>query len=535
MYSQIRLSGKLLAATIALALMASIAAFVFVVPFDTQAADNEAPDWEQGDGIAAGVELDVLQMYNAYDDMIVENLTDLFAGTDLARLNDFSVNKGKIRAFVSIGVTDVSNGEVTVTQRMGFEIIFKVSASVDLLNMTAPGTYNETTIDDADEVTINTVASFEIAIAFTQTFSVTFEQDTMDIVEISASVRPSAMVDLRLSKLPNYDWEGDNFTITYGSYNVFMKADVKSTLTVGFLPALKILDLPMVEGQEWDTATENLSIDLKFEGIVDLRITGTSPPVAKGNKAIDEMFENITAEMPNATGLDSFPIIIEQVSIPNEYFQETAPTVEEEEGIWDDVNFEIVDGAFPTEMIGIPVQVPLNCTGSNETDLLVVHGLADANTTVYWVWFGDDMNISIPGVMDIPLSNLTNGMHANVTDFYVGGFPYVRGLMDFAMWDDVMEDAMEGMEGQIEAAFFDMTNGTVNMSSSFTFQPMTLQAANEGIDSIGTTQDGIAASGEASSSVVDDLIALFTESPYIGVIAVVLLVVIMGMMVARRG
>ncbi len=526
-----------MAATIALVLMVSIAAFVFIVPFDTQAA-AEPPDWNEGDGVAAGVELDVLQLYNAHSndvkDMLKAAVEDISGGD--ATLDDFSVTRGSIKAFVSVGVTDVSNGEVTVTERVGFEIHFKVNAKTTVSDMPKAGVYDDGTDPEDDQLEdMVTIASFEIKIGFTQAFSVTFDEDTMDIKETSFSLRPSMMIDVRFSKLPWYEYDETNDTVevSYGSFNVFFKIDVKSTLTLGFLPPLKLFDLPMDVGDQWNTTTDNISIDLKFEGIVDLQITGTHYLVGEANDAIDEMFDGIAADMPNASGLDSFPIVIQEISIPAEYFQDDEPevTLEEDDGPFAGIDFEIVNGAFPTEMIEVPMQVDLTCTGSNETDILVIHGLKAENSTVYWAWLdGED----VPGNVNFTLSDIFD-FHPDVNDFYVGGIPYMADLVDFNMWDEMMDEAIVDMEQQMIAAVDTMTNGTVNMSSVFTFQPLSLQAANEGLDSIESTQDSIAAAGEPSSSIVDDIIGLFTEPPYIGAIAVVLLVVIMAMMVARRG
>lgn len=547
MYSRIRLSGRLLAATIALVLMVSIAAFIFIVPLDTQAA-AEPPDWNEGDGVAAGVELDVLQLYNAHNEELVEMLQEAvedMSGGD-ASLDDFSVTKGTIKAFVSLGVTDVSNGEVTVTERMGFEIQFKLNAKTTVSDMPVAGVYDwDANLTEDQQEDMETITSLEIRIAFTQTFSVTFDEETMDIVEVSFSLRPSFMMNAQFSNLPWFEDDDVNETeeVSYGSLNVFFKIDVKSTLTLGFLPPLKLFDLPMEVGDDWNTMTDNISIDLQFEGVVDLQITGTHYIVDEANDEIDEMFEDIQEEMPNATGLDSFPIVIQDISIPAEYFQEDEPepiVEEEDDGPFAGIDFEIVDGAFPTEMIEVPMQFNLTCTGSNESDLLVLHGLMTENSTIYWVWLdGED----VPGVVDIPLSDLFD-FHPDVNDLYIGGIPYMAEMADFNMWDEAMDDAIDDMEQTMVTAVEGMTNGTVNMSSAFTFESMSLAAANDGLDSITTTQDGIATAGdedesnlvdEDESNLVDDVIGLFTEPPYIGAIAVVVLVLIMGMMVARRG
>jgi|GEM_PF-1676182 len=550
MYSQFRLSGKLLAATIALVLMVSIAAFVIVLPFDSKAAAG-SPNWEEGDGVAAGVELDVLQLYNDYENNVTEMMEMIvtYMSDGNGTLDDFSVTKGAIKAYVMIGVTDVSDEEVTVTERIGFEIQFKVNAKLIVSDMPKTGTaYNISDGADLDDLqmsdleldedkdleNITTLMSFEIRIGFTQAFSVTFDKDTMDVKEVSFSLRPSMMINTQISKLPWIGEPVDNTAeVKYGSFNVFFKSDVKSTLTLGFLPPLKLFDLPMEVDDSWNTTTDNISIDLKFEGIIDMQITGTHEMIAEGNEEIDQMFNNITESMPNATGLDEFPIVIEQVTIPAEYFasDDAVPTVEEDDGPFADMEFEIVNGAFPTEMIEVPMQIVLNCTEVGETDLLVKHGLRSENSSVYWFWPDGQ---TVPGVIpNIPLANYTGGLHANVTNLYVGGLPYIADMGNFTMWDDKMSNTMEGMEEGIVATVETMTGGTVNMSESFKFQTMTLSSVNDGIDSIESTQDSIATSSATEEE--GSLLDFFLEPPYIGSIVVVLVVVILGLMVARKG
>ena len=104
---------------------------------------------------------------------------------------------------------------------------------------------------------------------------------------------------------------------------------------------------------------------------------------------------------------------------------------------------------------------------------------------------------------------------------------------NFTMWDDKMSNTMEGMEEGIVATVETMTGGTVNMSESFKFQTMTLSSVNDGIDSIESTQDSIAASSATEEE--GSLLDFFLEPPYIGSIVVVLVVVILGLMVARKG
>lgn len=510
-----RLPARALAICVTFALMFSLLAVMLFIPFGSEAADNEAPDWQEGDGIALGMELDLLSLYNNYEDIIIENLTEDIE-LEGAEIEDFSLTTGAISAYILVEVSDVTDSTATITEKIGLEIELGVSVDVLLLNLTEPGTYDsEAEFNDADTVNVSTTFSASGRAALVQSLSVTFDKETMDIIRIETYLHPILELELGISKMPYYQ-TSDTGAITWsmGSLNADATLDVKFLLSADFEPAFKLYDLPIAVGDTWNTSTEDITLNGGLEGVIDLQVSGTSPLVNEINDGIDELFANIAEELPNASGLDGFPINLEEVTIPAEYFvDEPAPLLDEPE-----YEFSITNGQFAT--LDIPIgPINMTCGESNETDILVNLGLTGENTTIYWVLpegvtaLG---NVTLPE----PLSSLLDR-----ESIYIGGIPYMQALFDMDMWSEKANEIANGISLQI----MDMANTSgIDIEGQFSFESMTPSAANEAIEGI----DGIETTG---SSLVDAIIDLFLESPYYGVIAVVIIVLIAGILLVRRG
>ncbi|HII99972.1 MAG TPA: hypothetical protein HA366_00355 [Candidatus Methanomethylophilaceae archaeon] len=511
-----RLPARALAICVTFALMFSLLAVMLFIPFGSEAADNEAPDWQEGDGIALGMELDLLSLYNNYEDIIIENLIEYIELEDV-EIEDFSLTTGAISAYILVEVSDVTDSTATITEKIGLEIELGVSVDVLLLNLTEPGTYdNITEFDDADTVNVSTTFSASGRAALVQSLSVTFDKETMDIIRIETYLHPILELELGISKMP-YKQTNDTtgaITCSMGSLNADATLDVKFLLGADFEPAFKLYDLPIEVDDTWNTSTEDITLNGGLEGVIDLQVSGTSPLVNEINDGIDALFATIAEALPNASGLDGFPINLEEVTIPAEYFvDEPAPLLDEPE-----YEFSITNGQFAT--LDIPIDpINMTCGGSNETDILVNLGLTGENTTIYWVLpegvtaLG---NVTLPE----PLSSLLDR-----ESIYIGGIPYMQALFDMDMWSEKANEIANGISLQI----MDMANTSgIDIEGQFSFESMTPSAANEAIEDI----DGIETTG---SSLVDAIIDLFLESPYYGVIAVVIIVLIAGILLVRRG
>jgi len=516
MYGFPRLSSKSFAAAVALVLMVSIAAFAFFMPFEAQAEDNTAPDWSEGQETAMGVELDFLELYDSYSDEVDENMTYVFGDIEDLTYEDFAMNEGSIKSYLLLEVSEETEETVTVTQKMGFEIKTAFTLSAEMHNMTPAGEYADNeTAEAEDKVDLDNSVSMSTTLAVVQSLSATFDKDTMDLISISTYVRSTSIFDLSVDKWPDMNDEGEEHIVTYGGFNVYSKTDVKVSSEVEFEPAFKMFDLPIDVGDEWNTTTEEITVSGGLDGTIDLQVTGTSPAVDEANQEIDYMFENITAEMPNATGIDGFPIKLDEVTIPAEYFDANDDV--------DDVpEFSIEEGQFPTESIEIPV-VDLVCTENTTSDIMEKHNLTDGDVNIYWIL---PEGMPAPGYVDV--SNHVP-LHDDYTMMYVGGIPYVRALGDITMWETVMEEGTEEMESTMINMADQMG---VNISESFSFSSMDVASANEGIESISDTQDEMVAEEDDT---IGGIVDFFLEPPYLGSIAAVVLIILIGLMAARRG
>ena len=125
--------------------------FAFVMAFSAlavmaptnEAADNEAPDWSVGDGVAVSMSIDLMDLYNTQQDNIsavIEGMLDDINDISMT-LNDFSISQASARAVVMMEVTAVNSTSYTVEQMAAFEIKFAASVSLRA-QMPNAGTYD---------------------------------------------------------------------------------------------------------------------------------------------------------------------------------------------------------------------------------------------------------------------------------------------------------------------------------------------------------------------------------------------------------
>ncbi len=460
-------SLKLISATIALVLLVPLFATVILLPFGSQ-AESGSMDWNEGDGFGAGIEFDVLHLYYAYSDEIIDMIMDTISeqSQGQAELNDFSITKGTINAYAMTGVTKVTDDEVTIEQSGGLEVHLKINAKTTVYDLPKEGVYTpEHDFTEEDYEDMVTISYFEVIIGLAQKFSVTFDKESMDVKEVSSTQLLSLSMEADFSKLPFVEFDED-MEVSYGNMNLLFTYDYNQTLSLGFIPSLSIPDLENGIEQGFGSEIEGMVIDLSFEGEVDLQITGDHRAVNELNMGIDLIFQGIAEDMPDAEGLDGFPIKLHEIYIPAEYLPEPGPSPV------DMILFDVPELTIPVELFEIPLEIPWTISDGEETDLLVIHGLRTENSTMYWLWLED---VPVPGLFDIPLSQVFTDFHPDVDDFYIGGIPIIPDLADPLMWEELMEEPMDMMEELIVTMVYDMTGGAVEITRPIDYESMDME------------------------------------------------------------
>ena len=506
--------------------------FAFIMAFSalatmapmTEAADNEAPDWSVGDGVALHMSMDFLSIYNAYEDNFTDGIEEFLMEEFEynVTLNDISVTMANINSVLMVEVTSVTATTYTVVQTAALEMKFAISVNWDLFSPAAGSHANETAAwETADNRTMT--ASFNIATGFVETVTMVLEKDSMALKSVSMSLRPVNTMAISMSNIPYTEGMADDlfgedeeevsgsftdaeeegpFNISYGNFNLNFMEDVKFTASAAFAPSFNLFNLPHSDADNWSTNTENITLTAGFTGIIDLSVSGNYPLVPIFNENMSRMFENIPE---NITGVTGFPINLASISIPADEIDEDFPA-------------NITNGAFPEQVIAIP-QFEVEPEG-NVSDNMT--GFFEDNFTTYYVW-SDDLEDFMDNLISPPAPSSSVSLTVGPI-----GFPYSATILDLNAWSDILDEKTEGMVASMNSTVSSLLNiSELNITGAMTFESISTASANDIVNSITQAMDPAGEDGF-------DIVGFFTDSPYYGIIALVAIIAVVAIL-TRRG
>ena len=488
--------------------------FAFVMSFSAlavlapsnEAADNEAPVWSVGDGVAVSMSIDLIDLYNSESDNFSIAIEELLMDMDesAVQLDDFSLTQASARAVVMLEVTGVTATSYTVTQMAAFEVKFGASMT---WKSDMPDTGSYANWSEAGESTSNKTisATVTLILGFSENVTLVLDKETMALQSVSIRVQPA--LDLRVSgsgipdMIENEDEEGNTTSVdvSYGTLNAKLVVNPALTVSVAFDPYFNLFNLPNPDAVNWSTETENVTVNAALSGFIDVGVSGTLSQAVQANTMLGSMFDDVPA---NVTGF------LEDLTIPASVFDENS-------------TIGITNGAIPEQVIQVP-QLIMASTGDMTSNL---SGILD-NFTVYGIWFEDEVEFDDPprwgGVF---YQNLT-GMGTTMAVPY--GIPYSATLLDLDNWSEIVDNVTAEMEEDMVTMMSNMTG--MNMTGSMTFSTISSAAANDVVESIGVTIASIVPDSEDTGF---DIVSFFLDSPYYGIIALVGVLVIVAVITRR--
>ncbi|NLX47635.1 MAG: hypothetical protein GXY70_05670 [Euryarchaeota archaeon] len=288
------------------------------------ATPAEAPEWNEGDKWAYGMEADAgedLQTeINNLTNQIDEALND--NGVVEADLNDLSLDAGS-SIWILFEITEASDEEYVLSMDMAAMLTIDASISITA-ELPAEGTYEPAELMSADreEITVSANLGFELAI--TANADVTFDRDTMAVKSVETGFKLTGALDMSAENLPIWliemmeTTDDDDFNISemfeeieveYTDYDVSAELNIDMAMEIEFVPALNLWDFPLDQGDEWNVSSE-ATLSGTLTGYLD--VTGLPEELE------DALFEEISDE----TGIDSFPIYIEDLDIDDGPFDD---------------------------------------------------------------------------------------------------------------------------------------------------------------------------------------------------------------------
>ncbi len=316
-----KLIGTLLCTLTFLALLVSLAVPALAVP-------AQAPEWSEGDRWAFGMETDageeLQEELENLTNMIDEALND-FEGVE-ADLDELTFD-GSSAVWLLFEITEANDDTYVLCMKMA-AMVSMDAGIVITAELPEEGTYAPDEIMTADRTEVTMSADLSYDMALTADVDVTFDRDTMAIMSIETSFKLTGALDISAENLPIWlfnmmeseEFDMEDIKVEYKDYDIKGRLEVNLAMDLEFAPALNMWDFPLDLDDEWDVSS-NATLSGTMTGSLD--VTGLPRDLE------DALFEEISDEL----GVDSFPIILEELDIEdspfeNGEFEETTEHIE---------------------------------------------------------------------------------------------------------------------------------------------------------------------------------------------------------------
>ncbi len=300
-----KIIGTLLCTLTFLALLVSLAVPALATP-------AEAPEWNQGDRWAYGMEVDAdeeLQEELENVTTTVDQFLDDIEGLN-ANLNDLNVAASS-ELWVLFEVTEANDDVYVLSMDMAAMISVDASISVTA-ELPAEGTYDIGELMTAERDPVTMSASVDLTMFLTVSVDVTFDSDTMALKSIEATLKLTGALDLTADNLPlwlpglmdndlNESLTGE-IKVEYTDYDINADLEFNLAMNLEFVPALNLWDFPLDVGDDWNVSS-NATLSGSMSGSLD--VSGLPSDME------DAFFEKVADKI----GANSFPIVFEDLDL----------------------------------------------------------------------------------------------------------------------------------------------------------------------------------------------------------------------------
>ncbi|HEX9340649.1 MAG TPA: hypothetical protein VF992_05695 [Thermoplasmata archaeon] len=277
------------------------------------AADAPVPVHEVGDAVGYGATTDLgavaapflaqLRAYDAADDNFTINELDFTGTSDI---------------WTTTKVVDKTTDTYTIQMDAAAGAKAHYVANVTSLQSPMAGTYPGDTSSGycvpAIPPTTTATTSFEMQVDYLATSSGTSTWNISDFAERAS--RTNTSVDYRTTSTMynaprvDFNFTACTTTVTYESGQTTTTEDITTDLRMAYTPALDFFDFPIVDNETW-YAFSNATLGGHIAGTID--VVGLSPE--EEAQLLDSLNRSLTMSGFTVTGLDGFPIVLEDITI----------------------------------------------------------------------------------------------------------------------------------------------------------------------------------------------------------------------------
>lgn len=301
-----------------------------LVAVPVASAQADAPDIAGENGWAVGQTIaldwtwaDMPADAKAAMPMILEMLPG-FSGLEVGEM-DLSLDAA---FYAVLTVEEVNADEYVMNAKMAVKLA--AAGGLDMSGvMPKVGNYNISDADGLDFIgnidfealdipTEDKEVNLDLAMdfAFILSGTMTLEKDTFAIKNVDLTLKTAAVLSFDAKNLPTitydtfYDWGSWSATsyvlynVSYGNYDVDLKASFDANLNIAFEPALNIYEFPMNVGDEWDIDS-NVTITGGMKGFFDA--TGLTQEMEDGLFGEDGLLSE--------SGFTELPIVFDELEL----------------------------------------------------------------------------------------------------------------------------------------------------------------------------------------------------------------------------
>jgi hypothetical protein len=241
--------------------------------------------------------------------IMIDQFLDDIDGID-ADLNELNM-AGSSEVWILFEITEANDDVYVLSMDMAAMISIEAGISITM-ELPAEGTYTFDELVTADRDPITMSASVDFYMALTVGIDVTFDRDTMALMSVESTFKLTGTLDLTADNLPLWlpelmdddfnESEAGDIEVEYTDYDINADLEFNLAMNLEFVPALNLWDFPLDEGDEWSVSS-NATISGSMSGYLD--VTGLPA----------EMEDALFMEISDDTGIDSFPIVFEELAL----------------------------------------------------------------------------------------------------------------------------------------------------------------------------------------------------------------------------
>ncbi|MCU0861595.1 MAG: hypothetical protein MUE65_04685, partial [Methanomassiliicoccales archaeon] len=222
---------------------------VLAMPLASATYVAEAPEWNEGDGWAMGMSVDLDAEFTEELNDLQDMIELLLSGGSDAEFQEYQV-QAFAEAYAVAKVAEVSEDEVVLQAKLAARLTGDADIALSA-DVEAPGTYGLFEVPSKVRENITVEASLDLAAVVEMEVVLQSSDSSLKSVEIS--VKASAAMDIQATNMKEMEFNlsAGQKVISYKDYDMSLDFNFFMSMKAEFSPALDLFNFPLQVGDEW--------------------------------------------------------------------------------------------------------------------------------------------------------------------------------------------------------------------------------------------------------------------------------------------